>query len=47
MFCYPEEYQLGVFPMKKEDVIEVDDFQELIRLDPSYEHLRRPDEIEK
>lgn len=47
MFCYPEEYRLGVFPMKKEDVIEVDDFQELIRLDPSYEHLRRPDEIEK
>ena len=23
MFCYPEEYQLGVYPMKKEDIIEI------------------------
>lgn len=36
MFCYPKEYQLGICPMKKEDVIEVDNFSELIALDASY-----------
>lgn len=34
--CYPEEYQLGVYPMKKEDIIEVDNLDELIALDVSY-----------
>ena len=24
MFCYPEEYQLGIRPMNKDDIIEVD-----------------------
>lgn len=36
MFCYPEEYQLGIYPMKKEDIIEVDNLDELIALDVSY-----------
>ena len=36
MFCYPNEYRLGVRPMEKEDVIEVDDLSELIVLDGSY-----------
>ena len=36
MFFYPEEYQLGVYPMKKEDIIEVDNLDELIALDVSY-----------
>lgn len=36
MFCYPEEYQLGVRPMNKDDIIEVDNLSELIALDASY-----------
>ena len=36
MFCYPEEYQLGIWPMKEEDVVEVDNLSELIALDESY-----------
>lgn len=36
MFCYPDEYRLGVRPMEKGDVIEVDDLSELIALDGSY-----------
>lgn len=24
MFCYPEEYRLGIYPMKKDDIIEID-----------------------
>lgn len=38
MFCYPEEYQLGIRPMKKNDIIEVDNFRELLALDPSYQN---------
>ena len=35
MFCYPEEYQLGIRPMNKDDIIEVDNLSELIALDAS------------
>lgn len=37
MFCYPEEYQLGIRKMSKGDVIEVDNINELIALDNTYE----------
>ena len=36
MFCYPEEYQLGIRPMKADGIIEVDNLSELIALDDSY-----------
>ena len=36
MFCYPEQYELGVYPMKQSDIIEVDDLKELKALDSSY-----------
>lgn len=36
MFCYPEEYQLGIRPMKADDIIEVDNLSELIALDDGY-----------
>lgn len=36
MFCYPEEYQLGIRPMKADDIIEVDNLSELIALDEGY-----------
>ena len=32
LFCYPEEYQLGIRPMNKDDIIEVDNFSELVAL---------------
>ena len=37
MFCYRDEYQLGIFEMDKKDVIEIDSFAELIKIDKHYE----------
>lgn len=37
MFCYPQEYQLGIWPMKAEDIIEVDSLNELAALDKNYQ----------
>ena len=36
LFCYPREYRLGIRPMHKGDVIEVDNLSELAALDASY-----------
>ena len=41
MFCYPEEYQLGIRPMDKDDITEVDNLSELIALDSSYRKYAR------
>lgn len=38
MFCYPQEYRLGVREMQKADIVEVDNLRELIALDGSYKH---------
>ena len=40
MFYHPEEYQLGIFEMQKDDVIEIDSLEELISLDNGYEKYR-------
>lgn len=37
MFCYPEDYQLGIRKMKREDVIEIDNFSELSEIDAGYQ----------
>lgn len=37
MFCYPQEYRLGIWPMKAEDIIEVDSLNELAALDKNYQ----------
>ena len=37
MFCHPQEYTLGIRPMKEEDIVEIDSLEELIRADSSYE----------
>lgn len=47
MFCYPEEYELGIREMKKSDVREIDDLSELIAVDRSYEDAAQTDEGEK
>lgn len=36
MFCHFNEYDLGIRPMKKDDIIEIDNLSELISLDNSY-----------
>lgn len=37
LFCYPEEYSLGIYEMKKEDMLEIDNISELIEIDKTYE----------
>lgn len=40
LFCYPDEYRLGIWEMKRGDIIEIDSFEELISVDQSYgKHL--------
>lgn len=36
MFCHFEEFELGIKPMQKGDIIEIDNIDELIALDSSY-----------
>ena len=47
MFCYPKEYQLGIRPMKADDIIEVDNFSELVALDASYADYAEREENEQ
>ncbi|MCI8861374.1 MAG: phosphocholine cytidylyltransferase family protein [Lachnospiraceae bacterium] len=37
LFCYPEEYQLGIYEMRQGDVTEVDNIYELAALDKFYQ----------
>ena len=36
MFCHPEEFALGIRPMKRTDVVEIDSLEELARADGRY-----------
>ena len=36
MFCYPDEYKLGIYEMKKGDIIEIDNLEELAEIDNNY-----------
>lgn len=36
LFCHPQEYQLGIRPMRSTDIIEIDSLEELIAADPAY-----------
>ena len=36
LFCHPEDYTLGVREMQKGDIVEIDCYEELIEIDPSY-----------
>lgn len=40
MFVYKNQYELGIMPMNKEDIIEIDSFKELVEIDPSYSQFR-------
>lgn len=36
LFCHPNKFNLGIFPMNKNDIIEIDNLSELVAIDPSY-----------
>lgn len=36
LFCYPKEYELGIFKMKYGDVLEIDSYDELVKIDTNY-----------
>lgn len=36
LFCYPQEYKLGIQQMDATDVIEIDNLSELAEIDPTY-----------
>ena len=36
LFCYPEQYELGIRIMQKTDIREIDTLEELAEVDPSY-----------
>lgn len=36
MFCHFDQFDLGIRPMKKDDIIEIDNLRELVGLDSSY-----------
>lgn len=37
LFCYPDEYKLGIRTMEKGDIVEIDNVSELAELDASYD----------
>ena len=41
MFCYPEEYTLGITKMQKGDIIEIDTVNELAQADKKYQKYIR------
>lgn len=36
LFCYPNDFRLGIRPISKSDIIEIDSFKELLEIDESY-----------
>lgn len=40
MFCHFEDYQLGISQMNASDIIEVDDYEELVAIDSSYQGFK-------
>lgn len=36
LFCHPAEYELGIRPMERGDILEIDSLEELAQMDPSY-----------
>lgn len=39
MFCHFSEYRLGIFEMKKADIVEIDGIEELVAIDGKYQYL--------
>ena len=36
LFCYPDAYEMGIMKICREDIVEIDDLNELIKIDGSY-----------
>lgn len=47
MFCYPEEYQLGIRQIQDGDLLEIDSLEELAALDNSYAAYKKESDHEK
>ena len=48
LFCYPNEYKLGIYEMQFGDVIEIDSFDELVDIDSSYmENIKEENKNER
>jgi CTP:phosphocholine cytidylyltransferase-like protein len=45
LFCHPEDYQLGIRPISRESLLEIDSYEELCALDPSYRGLERKESL--
>lgn len=45
MFCYLQEYQLGIMPMQYGDVVEIDNLRELAEIDPKYQKYYMEEKI--
>lgn len=43
MFCHKKDYSLEIMPMKKGDIIELDDINDLVKIDKSYEKYLKED----
>lgn len=41
MFCHFQDYKLGICKMEKDDVVEIDNLDELIQIDNSYERYKQ------
>ena len=39
LFCYPQEYELGIFKMSSGDMLEIDSLAELKEIDSSYKNI--------
>ena len=45
LFCYPEQYSLGIYEMQTSDIQEIDSLQELRQIDPTYMKFDREGKI--
>lgn len=41
MFCYFDEYKLGIYEMKRDAIVEIDSFDELVSIDNTYADWRK------
>jgi len=39
LFCYPEQYELGIREMNAGDIVEIDSLEELAAIDPGYQSI--------
>lgn len=46
MFCYFNEYSLGIREMEATDIIEIDNLEELIKADPSYQYYKNSEALQ-